>query len=97
MACSSFLMVIFFIKGKFGINVNKNKNDGGIAIIKLYEIADALSVSPTVFTCFKKKAITSYNGTPSKPGKYQPLLLRITNATGGLVSMIRSSFVNVVF
>ena len=26
---------LFFMKGKFGISVNKNKNDGGMAMIKL--------------------------------------------------------------
>lgn len=56
-------------------------------------MADALSVSPTVFTCLKKNLITSNNGTPSKPGKYQCLLLRKIKATGVWVIMIRSSLV----
>jgi hypothetical protein len=34
------------MKGKFGINVKRNKNDGGMAIMKLYEMAEALSVNP---------------------------------------------------
>lgn len=56
-------------------------------------MADALSLNPTVLICLKKNVSTSNKGTPSKPGKCQHLLLRKKNATGVLVSMMRSSLV----
>jgi hypothetical protein len=34
------------MKGRLGISVNKKRQVGGIDIIKLKEIAEALSVSP---------------------------------------------------
>ena len=48
--CNWILRLLFEMKGKLGISVNRNKKEGGIAIIKLYAIAEALSVSPVVFT-----------------------------------------------
>ena len=64
-----------------------------MAMIKLQAMAEARSVKPTVFTCLKKKMMTSYKGTPSKPGRYKCLLFRKKNETGGLVIIIRSSLV----
>jgi hypothetical protein len=58
-----------------GIKVNRNMIAGGMAMTRLKEIADALSVIPTVFTCLIKKSTTSYNGIPLKPGKEVNLLL----------------------
>jgi hypothetical protein len=43
-------MLFFEMNGRFGINVNKKSSDGGIAMMKLYAMAEALSVSPCVFT-----------------------------------------------
>lgn len=63
-------------------------------MIKLKEIADALSVNPETPNCFLKKRITSYRGTPSKPGNIHLLLFLIKKFIGGDVNMIRSSFVN---
>lgn len=33
------------------MSVNKNKKDGGIAMMKLKAMAEALSVNPTFFIC----------------------------------------------
>ena len=63
------------MKGRFGISVNKNRQVGGMDMIKLKEMADALSVNPETLNCFLKNFITSYNGIPWKPGNTQPLLL----------------------
>ena len=40
--------------GKYGINVNKNNNAAGNAIIKLNDIADARWLIPIVEICKKK-------------------------------------------
>jgi len=47
------------MNGKFGIRVNKNRQVGGMDIIKLKEIAEALSVKPDTRNCFLKNFITS--------------------------------------
>ena len=36
------------INGKLGIRVNRQSREGGMAMMKLYEMADALSVNPCV-------------------------------------------------
>lgn len=64
-----------------------------MAMMKLYAMADARSVKPTVFTCLIKKRPTSNSGTPSKPGKYQCLLFFIKKASGVLVINMRSNLV----
>lgn len=40
----------FLKNGRLGISVNKKRKDGGMAMMKLYAMAEARSVSPTVFT-----------------------------------------------
>ena len=47
------------IKGRFGISVNKKRHVGGKDIMKLKEIAEALSVKPEVFICCLKNFTTS--------------------------------------
>lgn len=39
-------MDLFEMNGKLGISVKRNKNDGGMAMMKLYDMAEALSVNP---------------------------------------------------
>ena len=63
------------MKGRLGMSVNKNRQVGGMDIIKLNEIADALSVNPDTRSCFLKNLTTSYNGMPWKPGNTHFLLL----------------------
>jgi hypothetical protein len=63
------------MKGRFGISVNKNKQVGGMDMIKLKEMADALSVNPDTRNCFLKNLTTSYSGIPWKPGNTHFLLL----------------------
>jgi hypothetical protein len=70
-------MLFFGMNGRFGINVNKKRHVGGMDIIKLKEIADALSASPEIFNCCLKNFITSKSGTPLKPGKIHVLLFLI--------------------
>ena len=53
-----------------------------MAINKLYAMAEALSVIPTVFTWPIKKFTTSYKGIPLKPGNDVALLLSIIILTG---------------
>ena len=55
---------------------------GGIAMVKLKEIAEALSVNPVFFACKKKKRTTSNKGMPWKPGRNILLLFLITKLTG---------------
>ena len=55
---------------------------GGIVIVKLKAMAEALSVKPVFFVCKKKKRITSNNGMPWKPGRNIFLLFRIRKLTG---------------
>lgn len=61
-------------------------------------MADALSVSPCVFICLKKKTITSYNGNPAKPGSRQCLLFLIRKAMGvfviNILCILSKSFIN---
>lgn len=63
------------MKGRLGISVNRNKQVGGMDIMKLKEIAEALSVNPDILNCFLKNFTTSYNGIPWKPGRTHFLLL----------------------
>lgn len=56
---------------------------GGIVIVKLKAIAEALSVKPVFFACKKKKRITSKRGIPWKPGRNIFLLFLIRKLTGG--------------
>ena len=72
---------------------NKNKIAAGKAMIRLNEMAAALSFNPTLLICFKKKLATSYTGIPLKPGITQRLLFCKRKDTGGNLSMMRSSFV----
>lgn len=64
----------------------------GIAIIKLKDIAAALSVKPTFFTWEIKNLLTSNKGMPLKPGIKIFLLLRIAKVTGASVISFRSIF-----
>jgi hypothetical protein len=41
---------------------------GGMAMIKLKAIEEALSVMPTAFTCLKKNPTTSNKEMPLNPG-----------------------------
>jgi hypothetical protein len=52
-------MALLEIKGRLGINVKKNRHVGGTDIIKLYEIAAALSVKLGMLKFLPKKLITS--------------------------------------
>jgi hypothetical protein len=61
--------------GKYGTRVNMQIQAAGTAIIKLNDIAFALSSKPTLFTCLRKNTKASYNGTPQKPGRTICLLL----------------------
>ena len=97
MVCNCFCIDFFEINGRFGINVNKNNNDGGMAMMKLYEIADALSDSPFALNCFKKKRSTSYKGTPSKPGRINVLDLFTMIDSGVFVNNMRSIFFNSIW
>jgi hypothetical protein len=63
------------MKGRLGIRVKRKRQVGGMDIIKLKEMADALSVSPETRNCFLKNLITSYKGMPWNPGNTHPLLL----------------------
>lgn len=67
----------------------------GIAMIRLNDIAAALSFNPTRLIWRIKNLITSYKGTPLKPGIKICLLLRAAKATGGRFNMKRSNFVTV--
>jgi hypothetical protein len=55
---------------------------GGIVIVKLKAMADALSVKPVFCACRKKKRITSKRGMPWKPGRRIFLLFLIRKLTG---------------
>ena len=69
--------VIWVEMGRYGIRVNRKITPDGIAIRKLKEMDDARSLKPTFFTCTKKKTITSYSGTWTKPGRMIFLLFEI--------------------
>ena len=75
-------MLFLGMKGRLGISVNKNRQVGGIDIIKLKEIADARSVNPETFNCFLKNFITSYRGIFWKPGNTHFLLLFVKKLKG---------------
>ena len=62
---------------------------GGMVIVKLKAMAEALSVKPVFFACKKKKRITSKSGIPWKPGSNIFLLFRIRKLTGGETSIFR--------
>src|SRR5438105_2901991 len=91
--CSCRCTALDRINGNCGINVNRNRQEGGMDMIKLYETAEALSVSPTRRTCSLKNTITSYNGTPSNPSKMIFLLFSAKKRKGGEFIMIRSMFI----
>ena len=55
---------------------------GGMVIVKLKAIEDALSVKPVLFACKKKNRITSNSGMPWKPGRNIFLLFLIRKLTG---------------
>jgi hypothetical protein len=55
---------------------------GGIVIVKLKAIADALSVKPVFWACMKKNRTTSKRGMPWKPGRRIFLLFLIRKLTG---------------
>lgn len=57
--CNCTWILFFGMKGRLGISVNKNRQVGGMDMIKLKEMADALSVKPDTFSCFLKNFITS--------------------------------------
>ena len=60
---------------------------GGMAITRLNEIADALSVMPTVLTWLIKKLTTSNMGMPRKPGSDVVLLLLTIRFAGAEEAM----------
>ena len=60
-------------------------------MIKLYEIAAALSVKLGILKLLRKNSNTSYNGMPSKPEGLQCLLLCIKKYPGGVLNILRSS------
>lgn len=68
-------MLFLGMKGRLGISVNKKRQVGGMDIIKLKEMADALSVNPDILNCFLKNFTTSYKGIPWNPGNFHFLLL----------------------
>lgn len=72
--------------------MNKQIQAAGIAIKKLNEIAAALSLSPTRFTCFKKNTNVSYNGTPLNPGRTICFVLYLIKLAGRDCNMRRSTF-----
>jgi hypothetical protein len=82
-------MFIFEMNGRLGIRLKRNSRDGGKAMIKLYEMAEALSASPCVLICLRKKTITSYKGSPANPGRQHSLLFLTKKGKGGVLSMIR--------
>jgi hypothetical protein len=69
----------------------------GKAMIKLKEMAAALSFNPIFFTCSEKKTTTSNNGIPLNPGIIICLLFLIKKAIGGKVIIIFSNLVNTLF
>ena len=74
---------------------NRKSRPAGSAIIRLKDIAAALSVKPTLLTCLKKKITTSYKGNPRKPGMISALLFLERKATGADLSIVRSSLFKV--
>lgn len=58
-------------KGRLGMRVKRKSSDGGIAIIKLYAIAAALSRKLCDLICLKNTTPTSCTEKPLKPGGYQ--------------------------
>ena len=62
-------------------------------MIRLKEMAEALSVSPTLLICLTKKSPTSYKGNPFEPGMIRDLLIRETNAAGRDLNSMRSNLV----
>jgi hypothetical protein len=75
--------------GMYGKSVKRNIITGGIVMVKLKAMADALSVNPTFFACKMKKRITSNKGIPWKPGRNTFLLFRIRKLTGGEMRSLR--------
>lgn len=75
---------------------NKKSKPAGNAISRLNEMAAALSVKPTLFTCLKKKITTSYNGKPLNPGMINNLLSFFKKTTGGNDNMSLSNLFNAV-
>jgi hypothetical protein len=55
---------------------------GGMVMVKLKEMADALSEKPVLLACKKKNRITSKRGIPWKPGSRIFLLFLTRNLTG---------------
>src|SRR5436190_379595 len=85
--------------GMCGINVKRKIIAGGMAMVKLNAIAEALSVIPTVFTCFRKNIHTSYKDTPRKPGNEICLLFSAMKLTGAELRIFFSmvSYRDIIF
>lgn len=47
--CNCSWIAFFEKKGRLGMSVKRNKSDGGMAMMKLYAMAEARSESPCVF------------------------------------------------
>src|ERR1700759_379593 len=92
-SCSCFSSARFFTNGRCGRSVNKKRHIGGMAIMKLYETAAARSVKLVFLTCLMKKVITSYNGTPLKPGNTIFLLRLLINWNTNELYMMRWNLV----
>ena len=73
---------------------NKKSKPAGKAISRLNEMAAALSVKPTLFTCLKKKMTTSYKGKPLNPGIINNLLSFFKKTNGGNDNMNLSNLFN---
>lgn len=63
----------------------------GSAMIRLNDMAAALSFKPTLLICLKKKVTTSYSGNPRKPGIINALLFRDRKDTGADRIIVRCS------
>jgi hypothetical protein len=57
--CNCICILFLGMNGRLGISVNKNKQVGGMDMIKLKEMAEALSVKPDIRNCFLKNLTTS--------------------------------------
>jgi hypothetical protein len=55
--------------GKCGMRVNRKITTGGMVMVKLNAMADALSVKPVFNACKIKNRVTSNKGIPWKPGR----------------------------
>ena len=64
--CNCTFMLFLETKGRLGMSVKRNSKDGGMAMMKLYEMAEARSAKPFSFTWLRKNCSTLYNEMPLK-------------------------------